>query len=86
LWSSPQDDLISYGYQLITNTQRYLGPHLRAGLQPYAAPFVSTNTSFPMQRTSPADSAVKCSEFTARAQSDPHGRSPSANWHRASFH
>lgn len=65
--ASPQDDLIVHGYQLITNTQRYLGPdaidtalrfagnnlacgncHLRAGLQPFAAPFVSTYTSFPM--------------------------------------
>src|SRR5258708_15777615 len=62
-----QNDLIIYGYQLITNTQRYLGPdvadaamrfagnnlacgncHLRAGLQPFAAPFVSTYTTFPM--------------------------------------
>ena len=62
-----QNDLIIYGYQLVTNTQRYLGPdvanpamrfagnnlacgncHLRAGLQPFAAPFVSTYTSFPM--------------------------------------
>jgi hypothetical protein len=86
LWSSPHDDLIIYGYQLITNTQRDLGPHLRAGLQPYAAPFVSTDTSFPMQRTSLADFAVNCSEFTASTQGDPHVRSPSANWHRASFH
>ena len=62
-----QNELIIYGYQLITNTQRYLGPdvadaamrfagnnlacgncHLRAGLQPFAAPFVSTYTTFPM--------------------------------------
>jgi thiosulfate dehydrogenase len=62
-----QNDLIIYGYQLVTNTQRYLGPdvadaamrfagnnlacgdcHLRAGLQPFAAPFVSTYTTFPM--------------------------------------
>jgi thiosulfate dehydrogenase len=65
--ASPQGDLIVYGYQLVTDTQRYLGPdasdaalrfagnnlacgncHLRAGLQPFAAPFVSTYTSFPM--------------------------------------
>jgi thiosulfate dehydrogenase len=65
--ASPRNDLIVYGYQLITNTQRYLGPdaaepamrfagnnlacgncHLGAGLQPFAAPFVSTYTSFPM--------------------------------------
>jgi thiosulfate dehydrogenase len=64
---SPETKLVSYGYQLVTNTQRYLGPdvpdrtmrfagnnlacgncHLRAGLQPFAAPFVSTFTSFPM--------------------------------------
>jgi len=62
-----QNDLAAYGYQLIINTQRYLGPdvadaamrfagnnlacgncHLRAGLQPFAAPFVSTYTTFPM--------------------------------------
>jgi thiosulfate dehydrogenase len=62
-----QNDLITYGYQLIINTQRYLGPdvadaamrfagnnlacvncHLRAGLQPFAAPFVSTYTTYPM--------------------------------------
>jgi thiosulfate dehydrogenase len=54
---SPQSDLVIYGYQLVTNTQRYIGPdvpdpamrfagnnlacsncHLRAGLQPFAAP------------------------------------------------
>ena len=65
--SSQRNDLIIYGYQLIANTQRYLGPdaaeptmrfagnnlacgncHLRAGLQPFAAPFVSTYTTSPM--------------------------------------
>jgi hypothetical protein len=62
-----QNDLVIYGYQLVADTQRYLGPdvadaamrfagnnlacgncHLRAGLQPFAAPFVSTYTTFPM--------------------------------------
>ncbi len=62
-----ETELIQYGYQLVTNTQRHLGPdvadpklrfagnnlacadcHLRAGLQPFAAPFVSTFTSFPL--------------------------------------
>ena len=65
--ANPQNDMITYGYRLIINTQRYLGPeaadpvmrfagnnlacgdcHLRAGLQPFAAPFVSTYTSFPV--------------------------------------
>ena len=65
--ASRQNDLITYGHQLVINTQRYLGPdvadaamrfagnnlacvncHLRAGLQPFAAPLVSTYTSFPM--------------------------------------
>jgi thiosulfate dehydrogenase len=64
---SPEAELVKYGYQLVTDTQRYLGPdiadrrmrfagnnlacsncHLRAGLQRFAAPFVSTFTSFPM--------------------------------------
>jgi len=63
----PETELIRYGYRLIANTQRYIGPdvtdkamrfagnnlacgncHLRVGLQPFAAPFVSTFTSFPM--------------------------------------
>jgi thiosulfate dehydrogenase len=63
----PQNDLIAYGYRLVTQTQRHIGPdvvdaamrfagnnlacgdcHLRAGLRPWAAPFVSTYTSFPM--------------------------------------
>jgi thiosulfate dehydrogenase len=63
----PETELVQYGYQLVTNTQRHLGPdvadpklrfagnnlacadcHLRAGLQPFAAPFVSTFTSFPL--------------------------------------
>jgi thiosulfate dehydrogenase len=64
---SPETELVRYGYRLVTNTQRYLGPdvadtamrfagnnlacsdcHLRAGLRPFAAPFVSTFTSFPI--------------------------------------
>jgi thiosulfate dehydrogenase len=63
----PETELVQYGYRLIVETQRHLGPdvadpamrfagnnlacgdcHLRAGLQPFAAPFVSTYTSFPM--------------------------------------
>jgi thiosulfate dehydrogenase len=63
----PETDLIRYGYRLVADTQRYIGPdvadramrfagnnlacgncHLRAGLQPFAAPFVSTYASFPM--------------------------------------
>jgi thiosulfate dehydrogenase len=63
----PETDLIVYGYDLIVDTQRYIGPdvadkamrfagnnlactncHLRAGLQPFAAPLVSTFTTFPM--------------------------------------
>jgi thiosulfate dehydrogenase len=65
--AGPETDLIVYGYRLITDTQRYVGPevadpalryagnnlacsncHLRAGLQPFAAPFVSTYTTYPM--------------------------------------
>jgi thiosulfate dehydrogenase len=64
---TPENDLIHYGWQLITETPRLIGKnatdpalrfagndlactscHLNAGLQPFAAPFVSTFATFPM--------------------------------------
>ena len=67
LGQGPQADLIRYGWDLITDTPRYIGKsatnpamryagndlacqncHLNAGLQPFAAPFVSTFATFPM--------------------------------------
>jgi len=65
--SSPEDELVRYGWQVIADTAAHIGSnatdptlryagndlactncHLRAGLKAYAAPFVSTFTSFPM--------------------------------------
>jgi thiosulfate dehydrogenase len=67
LSSSPENDLIRYGRELIVNTPRYIGKsaadpamryagndlacqscHLNAGLQPFAAPYISTFATFPM--------------------------------------
>src|SRR5262245_69831 len=64
--SSPENDLIRYGWQLIVETPRLIGKnatdpakryagndlactncHINAGLQPFAAPLVSTFSSYP---------------------------------------
>lgn len=65
--ATPENELIQYGWQLVTETPRLIGKsasdpklryagndlactqcHIKAGTQAYAAPFISTFTSFPM--------------------------------------
>lgn len=65
--SSPENDLVKYGWRLVADTPRFIGAsaldpamryagndlactncHLNAGLQPFAAPFVSTYASYPL--------------------------------------
>lgn len=65
--ATPENELIQYGWQLVTETPRLIGKsasdpklryagndlactqcHMKAGTQPFAAPFISTFASFPM--------------------------------------